>query len=80
MELQVFGGKSVLKDAGGWQSDTLTEDLDLSYRAQLKGWQFKYMEDVVSPAELPIIMSAVKSHSTDGIKEQLRQLKRTWVK
>ncbi|MCR9253276.1 MAG: glycosyltransferase family 2 protein [bacterium] len=53
--------KECIKDAGGWQSDTLTEDLDLSYRAQLKGWQFKYMEDVVSPAELPIIMSAVKS-------------------
>ena len=53
--------KSAIIDAGGWSADTLTEDLDLSYRAQLKGWQFKYLEDVVSPAELPIIMSAIKS-------------------
>ncbi len=48
-------------DAGNWQSDTLTEDLDLSYRAQLKGWKFKYLEEVCSPAELPATMPAVKS-------------------
>lgn len=53
--------KQCIQDAGGWQSDTLTEDLDLSYRAQLNGWKFKYLEDVVSPAELPILMPAVKS-------------------
>lgn len=53
--------KTCIEDAGGWQSDTLTEDLDLSYRAQLKGWEFVFMEDVVSPAELPITMSAFKS-------------------
>ena len=53
--------KQCIIDAGGWQSDTLTEDLDLSYRAQLGGWKFKYLEDVVSPAELPILMPAVKS-------------------
>lgn len=53
--------KSCITDAGGWQADTLTEDLDLSYRAQMNGWKFKYLEDVVSPAELPVIMSAVKS-------------------
>ncbi len=53
--------KECILEAGGWQSDTLTEDLDLSYRAQLKGWNFKYLEDVISPAELPVIMSAVKS-------------------
>lgn len=52
--------KSTIYDAGGWQSDTLTEDLDLSYRAQLKGWKFKYCEDIVSPAELPITMNALK--------------------
>lgn len=50
-----------IADAGGWQSDTLTEDLDLSYRAQLKGWKFKYVEDVTTPAELPTDMNAVKS-------------------
>ncbi|GAB4347171.1 MAG: glycosyltransferase family 2 protein [Flammeovirgaceae bacterium] len=53
--------KSCIDDAGGWQADTLTEDLDLSYRAQLKGWKFKYLEEVVSPAELPVMMSAIKS-------------------
>lgn len=48
-------------DAGNWQPDTLTEDLDLSYRAQLNGWRFKYLEDFESPAELPATMNAVKS-------------------
>ena len=53
--------KACIEDAGGWQHDTLTEDLDLSYRAQLKGWKFEYLEDVLSPAELPILIPAVKS-------------------
>ena len=53
--------KSCIYDAGNWEGDTLTEDLDLSFRAQLKGWKFKYLEDVVSPAELPMIISAAKS-------------------
>ncbi|MBT6439510.1 MAG: glycosyltransferase, partial [Flavobacteriales bacterium] len=53
--------KSCILDAGGWESDTLTEDLDLSYRAQLKGWKFKYLEEVEAPAELPATMSALKT-------------------
>jgi cellulose synthase/poly-beta-1,6-N-acetylglucosamine synthase-like glycosyltransferase len=53
--------KSCIEDAGGWSADTLTEDLDLSYRAQLKGWEFNYLEDVSTPGELPVIMSAIKS-------------------
>ncbi|MEM6643953.1 MAG: cellulose synthase family protein [Bacteroidota bacterium] len=53
--------KSCIADAGGWQHDTLTEDLDLSYRAQLKGWIFKYREEIESPAELPIVIPAIKS-------------------
>ncbi|MBL6646384.1 MAG: glycosyltransferase [Flavobacteriaceae bacterium] len=53
--------KSCIVDAGNWEGDTLTEDLDLSYRAQLKGWKFKYLEDVETPAELPVVMSAVRS-------------------
>ena len=53
--------KSCIEDAGGWSADTLTEDLDLSYRAQLKGWKFKYIEKVVVPAELPISMSGLKN-------------------
>ena len=47
-----------IEDAGGWQSSTLTEDLDLSFRAQLKGWSFRYMPDVEAPAELPQDMGA----------------------
>ncbi|MEP7251550.1 MAG: cellulose synthase family protein [Ginsengibacter sp.] len=53
--------KQCIIDAGNWEADTLTEDLDLSYRAQLKGWKFTYLEDVASPAELPPVMSALKS-------------------
>ena len=48
-------------DAGNWQGDTLTEDLDLSYRAQLKDWKFKYLEEVETPAELPVVISAARS-------------------
>ncbi len=53
--------KSTIIDAGNWQADTLTEDLDLSYRAQLKNWEFVYLEDIVTPAELPAILSAARS-------------------
>lgn len=53
--------KATIVDAGNWQDDTLTEDLDLSYRAQLKGWEFLYLPEVESPAELPPVMSALKS-------------------
>ena len=53
--------KSCIVEAGGWSAQTLTEDLDLSYRAQLKGWEFKYLEHVETPAELPILMPAIKT-------------------
>ena len=53
--------KKCIYDSGNWSPDTLTEDLDLSYRAQLKEWEFVYLEDVDSPAELPPVMSALKS-------------------
>lgn len=53
--------KSCILDSGNWESDTLTEDLDLSYRAQLKNWKFIYLEDVETPAELPAIISAARS-------------------
>jgi len=52
--------RAAIDDAGGWQGDTLTEDLDLSYRAQLKGWRFAYLPDVVVPAEIPAQISAFK--------------------
>ncbi|MBI5725539.1 MAG: glycosyltransferase [Planctomycetes bacterium] len=53
--------KSAIEDAGGWHHDTLTEDLDLSLRAQLKGWKFVFLPDLTSPAELPPEMSAFKA-------------------
>jgi cellulose synthase/poly-beta-1,6-N-acetylglucosamine synthase-like glycosyltransferase len=53
--------KECIYDAGNWEGDTLTEDLDLSYRAQLRNWKFKYLEDVETPAELPVIISAARS-------------------
>ena len=53
--------KTCILDAGNWEGDTLTEDLDLSYRAQLKNWKFKYLEDVETPAELPVVISAARS-------------------
>lgn len=53
--------RQCIADAGGWQHDTLTEDLDLSYRAQMKGWQFIYDPEYAVPAELPVEMTAFKS-------------------
>jgi len=53
--------KECILDAGNWEGDTLTEDLDLSYRAQLKNWKFKYLENVETPAELPVVISAARS-------------------
>ncbi len=53
--------KECIEDAGGWQHDTITEDLDLSYRAQLKGWKFIYINDLAAPAELPVEMNAFRS-------------------
>tara|TARA_B100000809_G_scaffold67360_1_gene64300 strand:+ start:5465 stop:6976 length:1512 start_codon:yes stop_codon:yes gene_type:complete len=53
--------RAAIDSAGGWHTDTLTEDLDLSYRAQLAGWQFVFLPDVAVPAELPIDMTAFKS-------------------
>ncbi len=53
--------KECIVNAGNWEADTLTEDLDLSYRAQLKGWKFIYLEDVITPAELPPVISAFRT-------------------
>ena len=68
--------KSTIEDAGGWQSDTITEDLDLSYRAQLKGWKFVYLEQLGSPSELPANMPALKTQQyrwTKGAAECARK-------
>jgi len=53
--------RAAIDDAGGWQHDTLTEDLDLSYRAQLRGWRFVFVSDLIAPAEVPVEMNAFKS-------------------
>lgn len=53
--------RRTIEEAGGWQHDTLTEDLDLSYRAQLQGWRFVFLSEVVSPAEVPVEMNAFKN-------------------
>jgi cellulose synthase/poly-beta-1,6-N-acetylglucosamine synthase-like glycosyltransferase len=53
--------RAAIEGAGGWQHDTLTEDLDLSYRAQLAGWRFLFLPDVVAPAEVPVEMNSFKS-------------------
>jgi len=60
--------RTAIDDAGGWHADTLTEDLDLSYRAQLRGWKFSYREDIGSPAELPVSMDALKSQQYRWMK------------
>ncbi len=68
--------KECILDAGNWSPDTLTEDLDLSYRAQLKDWQFVFLENVASPAELPPVMSALKTQQyrwTKGGAETARK-------
>lgn len=68
--------KSCIIDAGGWQSDTLTEDLDLSYRAQLKGWQIEYLEHLETPAELPASIGALRAQQyrwTKGAAETAKK-------
>ncbi len=52
--------RSAIESAGGWQADTVTEDLDLSYRAQLAGWRFRYLDDLEVPSELPVTMSSFR--------------------
>ena len=74
--------RSCIEDAGNWEADTLTEDLDLSYRAQLRGWRFVFLNDVTSPAELPSEINALKSQQfrwTKGAIETARKiLPRVW--
>jgi len=60
--------KETINNAGGWEADTLTEDLDLSYRAQLNGWDIIYLEDLSSPAELPVEMNGLKSQQFRWMK------------
>jgi cellulose synthase/poly-beta-1,6-N-acetylglucosamine synthase-like glycosyltransferase len=69
--------KSAILDAGNWQADTLTEDLDLSYRAQMKGWKIKYLVNFTSPAELPAEINSLKNQQfrwTKGAIETSKKL------
>ncbi|MFT3710396.1 MAG: glycosyltransferase family 2 protein [Archangium sp.] len=68
--------RDTIKDAGGWQHDTLTEDLDLSYRAQLKGWQFVFLPEIISPAEVPVDMNAFKSQQHRWAKGSIQTAKK----
>jgi cellulose synthase/poly-beta-1,6-N-acetylglucosamine synthase-like glycosyltransferase len=74
--------RSCIEDAGNWEADTLAEDLDLSYRAQLKGWQFVFMKEYTSPAELPSDVNALRSQQfrwTKGaIEASKKLLPRVW--
>ncbi len=68
--------KSCIVDAGGWQHDTLTEDLDLSYRAQIKGWNFVFLPELVTPAELPMDMNGFKSQQYRWTKGSIQTCKK----
>jgi cellulose synthase/poly-beta-1,6-N-acetylglucosamine synthase-like glycosyltransferase len=75
--------KEAIIDSGGWSADTLTEDLDLSFRSQLKGWKFRYLEDYSCPSELPISIESVKKQQyrwTKGTAETARKLLGTTLK
>jgi hypothetical protein len=68
--------RSAIAEAGGWQHDTLTEDMDLSYRAQLLGWKFIYVPEVAAPAELPVEMSAFKAQQFRWAKGSIQVAKK----
>ncbi|OLE83441.1 MAG: glycosyl transferase family 2 [Acidobacteria bacterium 13_1_20CM_2_60_10] len=68
--------RSAIVDAGGWQHDTLTEDTDLSYRAQLKGWKFVYDPRIVCPSELPVEMNAFKTQQSRWAKGLIQTAKK----
>jgi len=68
--------KNCIVDAGNWDGDTLTEDLDLSYRAQLNGWKFVYLKDFTSPAELPSEINALKSQQFRWTKGAIETAKK----
>jgi len=74
--------KACIEAAGNWEGDTLTEDLDLSYRAQLKQWKIEYVEGVVCPAELPVMLSGIRSQqfrwNKGGAENFQKHIKKVW--
>ncbi len=71
--------RATIEDAGGWESDCLTEDLDLSFRSQLKGWKFLFVESITTPSELPVEMNAVRSQQFRWTKGAAETGKKTLV-
>jgi cellulose synthase/poly-beta-1,6-N-acetylglucosamine synthase-like glycosyltransferase len=68
--------RKAIKSAGGWQSDTVTEDLDLSYRAQLNGWRFVYLHNHVVPSELPVTLASFRSQQQRWAKGSIQTAKK----
>mgnify|MGYP001563951451 FL=1 len=68
--------KEAIDTAGGWQNDTLTEDLDLSYRAQIKGWKFIFLKDETSPSEIPVDINAFKTQQYRWAKGSIQTAKK----
>ncbi len=68
--------RACIEDAGNWEADTLTEDLDLSYRAQLNGWRFVFLKDFTSPAELPSEINALKNQQFRWTKGAIETAKK----
>jgi len=68
--------RKAIDDSGGWQHDTLTEDTDLSYRAQLRGWRFLYLQDIECPSELPVEMNAFKAQQARWAKGLMQTAKK----
>ncbi len=68
--------RTAIEDAGGWEHDTLTEDTDLSYRAQLRGWRFLYLPDIECPSELPVEMNAFKAQQARWAKGLMQTAKK----
>ena len=72
--------RKTIEDAGGWEHDTLTEDLDLSYRAQIKGWKFIFLRDLAVPAELPVEINSFKSQQCRWAKGAMQTCKKSLSK
>jgi cellulose synthase/poly-beta-1,6-N-acetylglucosamine synthase-like glycosyltransferase len=72
--------RKAIEDAGGWEHDTLTEDLDLSYRAQIKGWKFVFVPDLTVPAELPVEIQSFKAQQCRWAKGAMQTCKKVLVK
>lgn len=71
--------KSCIEDAGGWNHDTLTEDLDLSYRAQLRGWRIRFLPYITAPAELPVHIAAFKRQQYRWAKGSIQTARKLLV-